>query len=324
MNENTALRETLAFLRLEELKVIVKDFGLKNVRLAQPKDSLIEEICSSPTLHDSPEIMAKLSRIGEYFFSGGKQTLTLYGLPAVLASSAQAGLKDLFQKSGEVKFGKEVFRFKRFHPMKFQDKIFFVVEFDYPGHDREVLDYHKGPMSYTPISSAVCILRPQTTNTIFDIRCSASKASDFASGISGVIWGVAENGSLNIIPQKIPLVHDLSMKLRERFKARSFQVKITEADEFDEEGRLHPSFTEFLSKEHDLTDSRESLRISTSAEDQAHGLEFDDEFEGVLVKNGCKICLNYPTGQVCFKKTTSFGAYNKVIDTILELQDELG
>ena len=320
-NASISLQDALDSMRLSDLKDIVRKLELQDVRISQAKPELIAEICASPSLSKNPRTKEYLQRVGEYFISGGKQTLTLFKVEAKIPG----GFESLCGKMGElgkvISTGDARFRFTGLNSIKIHEETFTFARFDYPGKQREVYDFSKGAIKYIPSSTAECVFRCIPTGTILDIRSTADVASKLARHITKIIWGSDKHGHPIQGFHQIRLTHKLSLSLRSKFNARSFQLKVAEDDELDANENLHPTWTERLSKKHDLTELRENLGILESATDMAHGLEFDDVYEGVVFDGGCKIYMNYPTGQISFKKITSMGAYNKVITAILELEN---
>jgi len=291
---------------------------LKDVRLSGRKSAIIASICASPSLSHSATL-ERLINIGEYFAYGGQNTLTLFKVHTPLPTTDLAAFAALFgQRHTKTIVDGVPFRFDKASEINYHGKQFFSAKFEYPGGWREVDDFNTGPLNYTLAAPAECIFRNHDGSVILDIRCTAAQAVNFAKCISSIVWGKDVHGAPTHSARLLLLSHDLTMKLRERFGARSYQVKVSEGDE-EVLGRFHPSTTEFTSKKWDLTAKRKKLGVSSAAEDMAHGLEFNDVYEGISMKAGCKINLHYPTSQVRFMKISSFGSYDSVINAILEL-----
>ncbi len=316
------LQRSLPSLTLDDLKAVVKKLKLKDVLTSGSKGKLIDRMCASPTLSNG-NVLARLLRIAEYFSYGGQETLTLFKVSAALPAKDIAEFGALFGRPGNTTIvDGTTFRFAGTGEVEYHGNRFYSAKYEFPGGRREVDDFTSGPLEYIPATPAECIFRCQTNpdSVVLDIRCVATQAANFAKCITGQVWGKDTYGAPLQVATGISLSHGLTMKLRDRFKARSYQVKVSEADE-EIQGKLHPSTTEFTSKRWDLTTQRKKLGVSTAAEDMAHGLEFDDKYEAIVKESGCKINLHYPTNQIRFMKTSSFGAYDAVISAILELSD---
>ncbi|HCE45523.1 MAG TPA: hypothetical protein DET40_18440 [Lentisphaeria bacterium] len=317
--EISKLKLVLDNLRLADLKHLVDKYELIDVRISLAKEPLIDEICKSPTLRDD-NIAYKLYRAGEYFYAGGQNTLSLFRVNERLPFNNIEELKGILGSQGTIyTFDGAKFRYKDAIEITFQEQAYYIATFEYPGREREIFDFKKGIMKYRPTSEAICFFRTKNGRAILDIRCPSAESSHFSKCISMLVWGKGKDGHLNHTPARVSLTPTITETLRDKFNAKSFLIKISEADEIDTNGKLHPSTTEYLSKTHDLTIQRESggLEIATSADDLAHGLVFDDKYDDIVLHDGCKITLNYPKGQICFRNSTTLGAYDKVINTIL-------
>ena len=315
------LNANLHNLTIDDLKVVVKQLKLNEVSTSGSKGTIITAICASPSLTDTDKL-SRLVRIAEYFGYGGSETLTLFKVNDLPPFSDLNSFAIKFGTPGTITYTDDhPFRFDSVKEFRFHGENYFSAKFEFPGWKREVDDYNTGVLEYIPVTEANCIFRCRDNDVVLDIRCVSSRAESFAKCITGIVWGKDPAGLPLQSPVVVPLSHELTLALRTKFKARSYQVKISEADE-EIRGRFHPSTTEFISKSRDLTKQRKKLGVSSGALDMAHGLEFSDKYEGIVRPAGCKIILHFVQNQIRFMKTSTFGSYDAVIKAILELSDE--
>ena len=313
------LHRKLENLRVADLIKIKTDFNLTDVRTSKGKAVLVDDIVNSETLHNT-ETKDSIIKIADFFAQGGKATLSLYRIPAILPSDFSiTNFRNTVNSLPKLKIKhmEHEFKFSNVTLLPVDHEDFLEISLTYPGPKRNFVDYNTGESEYTPAVFCRCIIRPSSNSTVLDIRCSSRMAENLAFSISKLIWG--ENAGLPLIqPIKIHLNSDLALKLKENFNARSFQIKISEADEIDDNGRLHPSSSDFKSESFDLYDNRENLGIVEAAQDLGHGLLFDVDFNDDLKESDCKIYLNFGSNQVTFIKQSSLGAYEAVINSIIE------
>jgi hypothetical protein len=191
--------------------------------------------------------------------------------------------------------------------------------FWYPGTERTVERYNSKPFSYTPKMPAYCLIWPQPKGTIIDIRATRGHAGKLRQCINRVL-GATVPDYVNATVVRLP--HALTCAVKKKLHARTAQLRVNEADELDNNDKIHPAYAEYGSKNFDLLDGQAKLGVSGSATHEAQGLEFDAEVDGVKLRGKCRILIHHPTNTVSFTRATPLGVYDLVIRTIMEANNE--
>jgi hypothetical protein len=316
------LEELLAYMRVVDLKRIIEEFSLECSR-SGIKEDIIESILKSDPMQI--ESVKKLVRkIAELYAMGGKCTLSLYKLSREGISEELdlfALISESFSSmvSEEISYQENKYKINKFVKFEYKGTIVNEIEFLHPSPTRQVFDYYEGPKDYVPTMICKCLIWVYDDYILLDIRASRTIAENLANCISLRLFGM-DRSHLKVVPFKVRLGKDLAEKLHTRLDARNFNLKLTQDDEIDTEGILHPRSVEYITAKHDLKTERSKLKLLSNVEDAGHGLEFTVEYKGFLLMERCKIFLNFITNQVTFVKLTPIGVYEKVIDAILDEQ----